>query len=42
MGDAWLAKQYGEIEEVNLMDYVDRAFQVMEFNLKKIAARGRD
>ncbi len=39
MGNAWLAKQYGEIEEVSLMAYFDRALQVMDLNLKNIAVR---
>jgi len=39
MGNAWLAKQYGEIEEVSLMAYFDRALQVMGLNLKNIAVR---
>ena len=39
MGNAWLAKQYGEIEEVSLMAYFDIALQVMDLNLKNIAVR---
>lgn len=39
MGNAWLAKQYGEIEEVSPQAYFDRALQVMELNLKNVAVR---
>jgi len=39
MGNAWLAKQFGEIEEINPQAYFDRALQVMEINLKNIAVR---
>ncbi|GAI97004.1 unnamed protein product, partial [marine sediment metagenome] len=38
---AWLAKQYGEIEEVSPMAYFDRALQVMDLNLKNVAVRRR-
>ena len=41
MGNAWLAKQYGEIEEVSPMAYFDRALQVMDLNLKNVAVRKR-
>lgn len=41
MGNAWLAKQYGEIEEINPQAYFDRALHVMEINLKNIAVRKR-
>ena len=41
MGNAWLAKQYGEIAEVSPMAYFDRALQVMELNLKNLAVRRR-
>lgn len=41
MGNAWLAKQYGEIEEVSPMAYFDRALQVMDLNLKNVAVRRR-
>lgn len=41
MGNAWLAKQYGETEEVSPMAYFDRALQVMELNLKNVAVRRR-
>ena len=41
MGNAWLAKQYGEIEELSAKAYMDRALQVMEINLKNVAARRR-
>jgi len=41
MGNAWLAKQYGEIEEISLMAYADRAFHVMDQNLKNIAVKRR-
>ena len=39
MGNAWLAKQYGEIEEISPQAYFDRALQVMELNLKNVAVR---
>ena len=41
MGNAWLAKQYGEIEEISPTAYADRAFQVMDLNLKNIAVKRR-
>jgi len=41
MGNAWLAKQFGEIEEVSLQAYFDRVLQVMEINLKNVAVRRR-
>lgn len=41
MGNAWLAKQYGEIEEINPQSYFDRALQVMEIVLKNVAVRRR-
>ena len=41
MGNAWLAKQYGETDEVSPRAYFDRALQVMELNLKNVAVRRR-
>ena len=41
MGNAWLAKQYGELKEISPQAYFDRAVQVMEINLKNVAARRR-
>ena len=41
MGNAWLAKQFGEIEEISPQAYFDRALQVMEINLKNVAVRRR-
>jgi len=41
MGNAWLAKQFGEIEEISPQAYFDRALQVMEINLKNVAVRKR-
>jgi len=41
MGNAWLARQYGEIEEINPQSYFDRALHVMEINLKNVAVRRR-
>lgn len=41
MGNAWLAKQFGEIEEISPQSYFDRALQVMEINLKNISVRRR-
>ncbi|MBA7562022.1 hypothetical protein ES708_03671 [subsurface metagenome] len=39
MGNAWLAKQCGEIDEISLTAYADRAFALMELTLKSIATR---
>jgi len=41
MGNAWLARLYGEIEDVSPQDYMDRALQVMDINLKNVAAKRR-
>jgi len=41
MGNAWLAKQFGEIKGISPQAYFDRALQVMEINLKNISVRKR-
>lgn len=41
MGNAWLAKQFGEIKEISSQAYFDRSLQVMEINLKNISVRRR-
>jgi hypothetical protein len=38
---AWLAKSYGEITEMTMRSYLDRAMQLMELNLKNIAVKRR-
>jgi len=39
IGNAWLAKRYGEIEDITLTAFANRAFQLMELTLKSIATR---
>lgn len=41
MGDAWFARVYGEIDEMSMRAYIDRALQLMELNLKSIAVKRR-
>lgn len=41
MGNAWLAKQFDEIEGISPQAYFDRALQVMELNLKNLAVKRR-
>jgi hypothetical protein len=40
MNCAWLAKQLGQIEEMSMHSYIDRAMQLMEYNLKTLYLRG--
>jgi hypothetical protein len=33
---AWVAQRFGEIKELSMRNYLDRAMQLMEYNLKNI------
>ena len=39
--NAWLAKRYGEIQNLNLKELIARVLQLMELNLKSIAVKRR-
>jgi hypothetical protein len=39
MGNAWWAKKFGEISEMSMHAYIDRAVQVEEYNLKTLHVR---
>ena len=39
--NAWLAKRYGEIQNLNLKELIERVLQLMELNLKSIAVKRR-
>jgi hypothetical protein len=41
MGNAWFAKDCKEIEELTMRAYLDRAMQLMEYNIKAIAVKRR-
>ena len=39
MGNAWWAKKYGEINELSMHAYLNRAAQVEEYNIKNLHVR---
>jgi len=39
MGNAWWAKKFGEISDMSMHAYIDRAVQVEEYNLKTLHVR---